>query len=244
MMDELVSRLSALDRSKTAAEKFRDFCEMSFCALAKLTACPEEAEKLEDRYMQIVGTYQHKDAVRAYPQLLSLVIDGICAGRDVLGEAAGELGALDSGLGQFLTPYHVSEMMAYMALFDAPAVVQENGFITLSEPCVGSGGMVLATADVLHRMDLDPELDMLVHAIDLSQLCYHMAYVQISLKGVPAYVEWGNALTQQRFGGAWTLGALRFHAHHGRLFPEDRQPPAGKPEPPTAPAGIEQLSLF
>jgi len=63
-----IKRLTELDREKSPYDKFRDFCEMGFCACAKITApTPERAQELEDRYMQIVGTYRDKDTVRAYP---------------------------------------------------------------------------------------------------------------------------------------------------------------------------------
>ena len=60
-----IKRIVALDREKSPYDKFRDFCEMAFCACAKLTApTHERAQELEDRYMQIVGTYRDKDTVR------------------------------------------------------------------------------------------------------------------------------------------------------------------------------------
>ena len=55
-----VNKITPLDTSKNPYEKFRDFCEMAFCAYAKLTADADRAEALEKRYMQIVGTYRDK----------------------------------------------------------------------------------------------------------------------------------------------------------------------------------------
>ena len=58
---DFITKLSSGDHSKTESEKFRDFCEMAYCALAKLTADSERGEALEARYMQIVGQYEDKD---------------------------------------------------------------------------------------------------------------------------------------------------------------------------------------
>jgi hypothetical protein len=68
-----IKKLSALEPSKTSQEKFRDFIELAYCAYAKQMAAPEDKESLESRYMQIVGTYRDKDAVRAYPELIAMV---------------------------------------------------------------------------------------------------------------------------------------------------------------------------
>src|ERR1017187_240829 len=84
-----VKRITALDREKSPYDKFRDFCEMVFCAKAKRMAQTREpADELENRYMQIVGTYRDKDTVRAYPGLLALAANAIHQGCDFLGSVA------------------------------------------------------------------------------------------------------------------------------------------------------------
>src|SRR5271155_4125049 len=87
-----IKRLAQLDPEKSPYDKFRDFCEMGFCAFAKLTAsAPECAQEREDRYMQIVATYRNKDTVRAYPELLALASVAIPQGCDFLGSVASEM---------------------------------------------------------------------------------------------------------------------------------------------------------
>lgn len=228
-----IKRLSALDRSKSDREKFRDFCEMSYCAMAKLTAASERAEALEARYMQIVETYQDKDTVRAYPDLLAQVVNAVGKGQDFLGSVSSQLNVLNQQQGQFFTPYPVSLLMASMTLNDIDARIEAKGYITLLEPACGAGGMILAAADVMQQQGYDPTQHLLVHAVDISPLCYHMAYVQLTVKGVPAYVEQGNSLTQEGFDGAWTLPATLFHQQHGVVFPiaESSSDPTPTPEP-------------
>jgi len=220
-----IKRLNALDREKSAYDKFRDFCEMAFCACAKLTApTPERAQELEDRYRQIVGTYRDKDTVRAYPELLALAANAIPRGCDFLGSVATEMELLNAQIGQFFTPYDVARMMAMMSLNDAAALIAEKGFLTLQEPASGAGGMVLAAAQTLQDSGFDPGLHMLVNAIDLSPLCFHMTYLQLTLRGIPALVEHGNTPSGERFARAWTPAATAFYLHHGRLFPETPSP--------------------
>ena len=55
-ISEFIKRLTALDNKESAYDKFRDFCELTFCAKAKRMAqTRERADELEERYMQIVG---------------------------------------------------------------------------------------------------------------------------------------------------------------------------------------------
>lgn len=224
-----IKRITALDREKSPYDTFRDFCEMAFCAYAKTTApTPERAQELEDRYMQIVGTYRNKDTVRVYPDLLGLAANAIQQGCDFLGSVATEMEILNAQIGQFFTPYEVARFMAMMSLEGAAELIEKNGFLTLQEPASGAGGMVLAAAQALQDNGFDPGLHMLVNAIDVSPLCFHMTFLQLTLRGIPALVEHGNTLSDERFARAWTPATTAFWLHHGRLFPE--APAATTPE--------------
>ena len=69
----------------------------------------------------------------------------------------------------------------------------------------------------LLEQGFDPALHMLVHAVDLSEIAFQMCYLQVNWAGIAAYVEHGNSLSLESFEGAWTIGALKFHEHHGHL---------------------------
>jgi len=214
-----VKELSRLDSSKTVTEKFRDFCELAYCAYAKLTASREQAETLENRYMQIVSTYPDKDTIRAYPALLAQAYIAVNQGEDFLGHVAAEIEALDVRAGQFFTPLHVCQLMAEIGLVEAGSLIMNQGFITLNEPTAGAGAMILAAADVLERQGFDPAFHMIVKAQDISQLCFHMCFLQLTFKGIPALVERANTLSMEVFEQAWTPHAFRFYQKHGRFFP-------------------------
>ena len=79
-------------------------------------------------------------------------------------------------------------------------------------------GEVLAAADTLMTQGYDPLKHLLVLAVDVSPLCYWMCYLQLTFKGIPAFVEQSNTLSLERFDAAWTLPTRYFYAHHGRLF--------------------------
>jgi type I restriction-modification system DNA methylase subunit len=130
-------------------------------------------------------------------------------------------------------------MMAEISLQDAAPIIEENGFVTISEPAAGAGGMLLAAADVLAHRGHDPSLHMLAHAADLSTLCYHMCFLQLTLRGIPALVERANSLSLERFEAAWTPPVMPFYERHGKLFPP-KDPEEAKPSLPKG----GQMSLF
>lgn len=238
-----LKRLRSLDGAKDDREKLRDFLELAYCAIAKLTAAPERAEALEDRYMTVVRSYRDKDDVRAYPELLAMAVCAVPEHGDFLGPIAAELGALNPRVGQFFTPWEVARLMAEMMLADTGAIIAERGFITLSEPAAGAGGMVLAAAETLRQQGHDPARTMLAHAAEISPLCFQMCFLQLAFAGLPALVERMDTLSLERFEAAWTPATAAFYTEHGQLFPEGQGPETHAPELPKTTPGA-QLDLF
>jgi hypothetical protein len=72
LVSQFVKVLNGIDQSKSRTEVFADFCELSYCALAK-AASPftDQKDALEVQYMQVVGRYRDKDDVRKMPALLA-----------------------------------------------------------------------------------------------------------------------------------------------------------------------------
>ncbi len=252
---DFISTIERLDREKSHYDLFRDFCEMAYCAHAKLTAATHaRAEDLEARYMRIVGTYRNKDTVRAFPEMLAIAYSAIDAGGcDFLGSVASQMEVLNARCGQFFTPYSVSRMIAEMSLQDVAPVIEQNGYVTIGEPASGAGGMVLAAADALQKLGFDPSTQMLVNAVDISPLCFHMTYLQTTLRGIPALIELGDTLRNTRSESAWTPSTLPFYAKHGRLFTSvaplleriDNLPePPALPDPSSSTTVPVQLDLF
>ncbi len=58
-------------------------------------------------------------------------------------------------------------------------------------------GLVLVYAKVLKKHNINYQSDILVDVTDISDICVFMAYIQLSLYGIPAIVKCGNALTQE-----------------------------------------------
>ena len=237
-----ITLLDNMERSKDRQQHFRHFCEMAYCALAKNTAPNEEvANRLEERYMEIVHSYPNKDDIRAMPEMVILTMNALNRGGcDFLGEIAGEIDALDKRNAQFFTPYDVAKMMALITLPDVGAIIREDGFFSTSDPAAGAGCMLLAAADVVESSGYDVMESMSVHAVELNKSTYHMLYVQLALRGIPAEVVHGNSLSLETFETAYTPVALHFARKHGCLFKTHESNTAQTSQNPVS----AQLSLF
>ncbi len=212
-----VKAFNCIDQSKRRTEVFADFCELTYCALAK-RACPDAAKRdaLEAQYMAVVKRYRNKDDVRRMPELLAIAIAEISAGGcDFLGAVAGEIGALDARLGQFFTPYEVSRLMANVSLTGVEEIIEKRGFYTVQEPAAGAGGMLLAMADVIEEKGFDLETSVWFEAVELSRPTFHMGYIQTAARGLAGRFVCGNSLSLEVFDLTYTAAAGRFFAKHG-----------------------------
>lgn len=245
---DFIKILNDMDRSKSRAENFRNFCEMSYCALAKKTATDEEtANAFEERYMSIVSTYSDKDDVRKMPEMLCFITLALNEkGCDFLGEIAADIEVLDKKRGQFFTPYDVSKLMAYITIPSVETIIKEEGFFSLSDPAAGSGCMILVAADVVQEQGYNPMDYMSVQAVEINKLTYYMLFIQLSMRGIAAEVIHGNSLSLEVFESAYTPAALHFFGKHGRMFKENNgENSLLKPDLKIAPIlNIEQLDLF
>lgn len=174
---------------------FEDFISCSVIALQNgLQFC----EKREEKYMRIVSRYEKEDMKRM-AQLLAHVVNGLeYSPGDFLGRIFMQLDLGDKYRGQFFTPWSVGLMMARLQLGVVEEQFRDKPFITLSEPACGAGCMALAFAWVLREAGYSPHRYLWVSATDIDPLAAGMAYIQLSLFGVPGEVVIGNSLSGER----------------------------------------------
>ena len=143
---EFTSALVALDRSKNISTVFLDFLTLSMCSLAQPFY---RSQNLEQRYKNTICNYT-KEQAEEFSKLLALLISALEEKhQDFLGQIFSNLNLGNSNKGQFFTPYHVSKMMAEINFIDLKNEIDNKGFITLAEPCCGSGGMIIAYAETM-----------------------------------------------------------------------------------------------
>ena len=253
---QFIKAFGSLAQRRQRHEVFADFLELAVCAVRKTTLPPgAEAHGLEERYMATVRRNTPED-VRAMPELLRITALAVQQGGcDFLGQIVGDLELMNSHLGQFFTPYDISRLIAEMTLQDAGEIMKGRGFVTLAEPASGAGGMVIAAADVIEKQGFDIGRQLYADATDLSEFCFRMTYLQLSLRGIPATVRRGNSLSLETFDQAVTPAFLPFLLANGPAFAAWRDEartaavqtePARPPMQPSRRAAGDpaQLSLF
>lgn len=175
---------------------FRDFVAMSALALSN-AADPWQRQAREAEYMAIVGRYSREEAdlmARAF----ALVVEGLETGhQDFLGSLFMNLELSDSWKGQFFTPYEVSLLMARMNMHDVHGYIEKNGFVRVSDPCVGGGAMVIAAAHAMLDVGLPYQRHMHAVAQDIDLTAVHMSYIQFTLLHIPAVVVHGDSLSRE-----------------------------------------------
>ena len=176
---------------------FRDCMELMAIALSNAVDLRKRDER-EARYLAVAKHYTRKELDQFCRVLGALTIELEAGPADVLGAVFSELEIHNAYAGQFFTPYEVAKLSARMILGDAGAVraqIERAGHITVMEPAVGGGAMVIACADALMEMQINYQRHLHVTAVDVDERVAHMAYVQFALLHIPAVVVVGNSLS-------------------------------------------------
>jgi type I restriction-modification system DNA methylase subunit len=104
---------------------------------------------------------------------------------------------------------------------DVDETIRREGFVTVSDPASGAAGMIVAYAEYLLEAGYNPSEHMFGSCIDIDPVAADMAFIQLSLLGIPAEVVTGNTLTMQQTGcgirlcttsttlvSGWTISAV------------------------------------
>ncbi|WP_205954811.1 MULTISPECIES: N-6 DNA methylase [Pantoea] len=173
---------------------FSDFITL---AASELDLATIRAPESMERCRKICGRYRPED-IQDLHRLFSLMVSALEAKfHDFLGAIFMELELGDGRQGQYFTPYSVQSLMARMLMPGVQEAVKREGLFTLSEPTCGAGGMVVAVAECMLEAGLNPSEQMFVNCIDIDPVAADMAFIQLSLLGIPAEVITGNTLTMQ-----------------------------------------------
>lgn len=190
-LKEFTTKLENLDRSKNIATVFKDFLTLCTCALAQPFY---RSDKLEQIYLDTVKTYT-KEQANEFSQMLALLVSALeNEFQDFLGKVYMSLKIGSSANGQFFTPYCVSKMMSEINFIEVEEKLKANDFITLSDPCCGSSGMIIAFAETMKNNNYNYQKQLFVEIIDIDEMCFMMSYIQLALYGIPARVMLGDSL--------------------------------------------------
>lgn len=237
-MLEMANIIRGLSHRHAVWDVFSDFVELSAISISNAVDKSHFDER-EARYFEIIKKYKREE-LEQFPHLLALLVNELESGiTDVLGALFHELELHNKYKGQFFTPFHICRMMAKMTgAPETQAAIDDKGYITMCEPCSGSGAMVIAYADEMKRSGINYQKHLHVTAADLDIRCVHMAYVQLSLLHIPAVVVHANTLTLEEYIHWYTPAhILGFWEHKIR-----KDQPQGKTDTKKTPAPQPALS--
>lgn len=149
------------------------------------------------RSREICAKYSESDISNLH-ELFGLMVCALEAKfHDFLGAIFMELELGDDRNGQYFTPYNVQSLLARLLMPDIDETIRREGFVTVSDPASGAAGMIVAYAEVLLEAGYNPSEQMFGSCIDIDPIAADMAFIQLSLLGIPAEVVTGNTLTMQ-----------------------------------------------
>jgi len=201
---ELIRLIREFRHSHNPQKVFSDFVELSALAISNSVDQPQ-FDVREKRYLDIVKGYKREEVER-FSHMLGALVETLARRlaigdlTDVLGETFMMMELGNDRAGQFFTPYEISKLMASLTMMGDNPEIQKNGFIRLQEPACGAAGMVIAAAEALAANGHNFQETLHATGIDIDERCVHMAYLQLSLLGIPAIVVHGNALTMEIWG--------------------------------------------
>ena len=195
---------------KSVREVFSDFIEIAAISIANTLPLAGKESK-EKRYLDIINSYEKRHQMLLHDmfnELVMLLDHHTCAGgpEDVLGSIFHELEMNSSRSSQFFTPQNVANMIGIMTCGgdDMSEVIRKHGYINIQEPACGSGIMIMGVCAALMQKGHNYNNEIFVEATDTDIRCVHMAYVQLSLYGIPAIVIHGNSLSLEAWSRWYT----------------------------------------
>ena len=207
---ELLKALQSLSYTRSIYEVFQDWLCVSAIAISNAVDYRDWKQR-EEVYLQTVSGYTKAEQERLSEAQALLVLalqreQSIHGPTDILGQVFHALELHNKYKGQFFSPPSICEMMGRITLANESAaqIIAKNGYIALCEPCIGSGGMVLGAAKAMADWHLNYQTQLVVTGIDIDIKCVQMAYLQLSLLGIPAVVIHGNSITNETWSKWYT----------------------------------------
>ena len=201
---EIADTIQGMSGKYNPYQIFRDWCEMYAISIQNSCVLWHDAvwQSRENIYKSLWNKYDESehDAFGKMTCLYAIALQ--CEIGDLLGEIFMESGAGNASAGQFFTPFDVLK--------------EEK--IHMTEPSIGSGGMVIATAKYLKERGINYQKKLKVVGQDLDWLAVYMSYIQLSLLGIDAIIVQGDTLTEPYVKGYPKERTMRIPMNMGVLI--------------------------
>lgn len=185
------------------AKVFYDFIEMMALEIAIKTG----HANLEERFNKTSSQYAENYLIH-YNNFKKFVIKEFQNNRfqDVFGVLFHELELHNNFKGQFFTPFAVSQAIAKSTICESD--LQDKNFLFVNEPACGSGGIIIATSQVVEELKYNYAEKLIWLAQDIDLHCVYMCYIQLNLTGIAAIVQHSNSLSVEVFESFYTTAFL------------------------------------
>ena len=145
---------------------------------------PEAFKECLDRYKCEEGA--------EFGRLLGIYTDAVedMPFRDILGELFMRLDVNSARSGQYFTPWPVAELMARMQFSREhfESLIAEKGEVTVCDPAVGSGVMLLVFAKIVHdELGRAGVNKLRLYGTDIDQRCVLMCKIQLRMNGLDTF---------------------------------------------------------
>lgn len=196
---EFVKALQYLRRRWDRHTVWRDFVDLASSSLLMFTDQDDTAEK---RICEINNKYddKEKDLIQTMIHLPGEAYERN-TDQDFLGRIMMKNGLDNNATKQIFTPYSVSKLMAKVSFEnDLEKYLQEKGYVTIQDPCCGSGSLLIATANLLLEKGVPYQTVAWFAAQDLDYTAAMVCFIQLNLLGCPGTVSIGNSITHPALG--------------------------------------------
>lgn len=199
---EFVKVFNELCHSRHMWEVWSDVITVMACSIANVF--DREPKRHENREVEYAECIKRLGGVEKPAQLFAVVVEALERNpdQDFLGALYMSLELGNHWKGQFFTPYNISRCMADITIGNCKAQVDKQGWISICDPCIGGGAMMIAAANAIRRQKVNYNNHVLFVGQDIDRIVGMMAYIQMSLLGCPGYVVIADSLTNPMVGSA------------------------------------------
>ena len=191
--NDFMKCLQSIEYGRNNYDVFQDFLTLASLSFHNVIA---KDKKVEKEYLDIIGRYKNKKQFAELLVITTLALEE--KPHDFLGDIFMSAGFGNVRGGQFFTPYHLSKMMSDITIGDNfKEQIEKDGYVTLSEPCCGAGGMIIAASEVMKEKGFNPQTQMRFTGIDIDLKCCQMAFIQTSLLGLRGQIYHGNTISME-----------------------------------------------
>lgn len=197
---EFIKIFNELCYSRNGWQVWADVITVMACSLSNAT------DRTEPRYAERENEYaeciKRLGGVEKPAKLFAIIVEALerDPDQDFLGSLYMELNLGNHWKGQFFTPYNLSRAMAELILEDCSPEIDKKGWISVCDPCIGGGAMLMAALNTMKRQNINYHNHVMFVGQDVDRVVGMMAYIQITLMGAPGYIVIGNSLTNPIVG--------------------------------------------